>query len=97
MTAASVPPALIDDSNKIRVGCLVLNFSSLIDVGFRRITQHVIQVWDDRGVTQLGESVSGSFQVSGESGMLVNQKQPRSLLFSLGESDVTRNSIFVFC
>src|SRR5262249_24965581 len=95
MTLANIPPTLVNNSNKIRVGCLVLNLRHLIDMRFRRISEHVIQIGNHRGVTQPGESVSASLQISGESGVLMNQKQPRSLLFALRKSNVTRNSVLV--
>ena len=64
-TAANITPTLVDDSNKIRVRCLALNLGAFIDVRFRRITEHVIQIWDDRSVTELGEPVGGGLQIAG--------------------------------
>src|SRR5262244_1912632 len=95
MTRANIPPTLVNNSNKIRVGCLVLNLRPLIDVRFRRISEHVIQIGNHRGVAQPGESVSRGLQLSGESGVLMNQTQPWSLVLSLRKCDVARNSVLV--
>src|SRR4030095_8695463 len=62
---ANITPPLVDDSNKIRVQCLVLNLRALIDVCFRRITEHVIQTGNHCGVTELSKPVSGGLQISG--------------------------------
>src|SRR5215510_8055979 len=95
MTLANIPPTLVNNSNKIRVGCLVLNLRPLIDVRFRRISEHVIQIGNHRGVAQPGESISRGLQISGESGVLGNQKKPGALLSALRKSNVTRNSVLV--
>ena len=62
---ANITPASVDDSEKIRVRCLVLNLRALINMRFRRIAKHVIEIGNHCGVTELGKAVGRSLQISG--------------------------------
>jgi hypothetical protein len=85
----AVTPASVDDANEIRVRRLVLNLGARVDVLLRRIAEHVIEIRNHRGVTELSEFVGRSFQVSREARMLMNEQKAGTFLRSLGVRDVT--------
>ena len=91
----AIAPSLIDHADEIRIGCLVLDFRSLVDVGFGGITEHVIEIWNNCGVAQLSKSISGGLEITGETGVLVNQQQRGSFLRLLWMGDVPFDSVLL--
>jgi len=58
----TISPTAIDYAYEIGIRCFVLNLSAFVDVSFRRVAKHVIQIGNDSRIAELGESIRRCLQ-----------------------------------
>ena len=92
----TVSPTTIDHTNKVGVGRFVLKLGAFVDVSFRRIAKHVIQIGNDRRIAELGESIRRCLQITRQSRMLMNHQNRRAFLVSIRSGDVAFDPVLLF-